>query len=94
MLIGGVASELLTACVRGYHRKDGPYVQPHQRSSPDSNSFNNYGFPGNYNPNTWSITPGIHQRYLKRYYRGQNTLVGSGHTKIPVVLHIFQAAGH
>ena len=35
--------------VRGYFRKDGTYVQPHWRSSPDSNPHNNYSYPGNVN---------------------------------------------
>jgi len=29
--------------VRGYYRKDGTYVRPHIRSSPDSSKANNYG---------------------------------------------------
>ena len=29
--------------VRGYYRKDGTYVRPHIRSSPDSYRWNNYG---------------------------------------------------
>lgn len=29
--------------VKGYYRKDGTYVQPHVRSSPDSYKWNNYG---------------------------------------------------
>lgn len=29
--------------VRGYTRKDGTYVRPHIRSSPDSSKWNNYG---------------------------------------------------
>ena len=29
--------------VGGYHRKDGTYVRPHIRSSPDSSKWNNYG---------------------------------------------------
>ena len=54
--------------VRGYYRKDGTYVSPHYRSAPDGNPYNNYSFPGNYNPNTGSITPGNSQTYLDRYY--------------------------
>ena len=38
--------------VRGYTRKDGTYVQPHMRSSPDSNPYNNYSTQGNTNPYT------------------------------------------
>ena len=29
--------------VKGYYRKDGTYVRPHIRSSPDSYKSNNYG---------------------------------------------------
>jgi hypothetical protein len=44
--------------VNGYFRKDGTYVQPHQRSSPDGLKSNNYSYQGNYNPNTGRITGG------------------------------------
>ena len=54
--------------VRGYYRKDGTYVRPHYRTAPDGNPYNNYSFPGNYNPNTGRITPGDPQKYLDRYY--------------------------
>lgn len=36
--------------VRGYTRKDGTYVPPHYRSTPDSSRANNYGSQGNVNP--------------------------------------------
>ena len=55
--------------VKGYYRKDGTYVRPHYRTAPDSNPYNNYSFPGNYNPNTGKITPGDPQKYLDRYYK-------------------------
>ncbi len=55
--------------VKGYFRQDGTYVQPHMRSAPDSNPYNNYGMPGNYNPNTGTITPGNPETYLERYYQ-------------------------
>lgn len=29
--------------VRGHYRKDGTYVQPHVRSSPNSSAYDNYG---------------------------------------------------
>ena len=54
--------------VRGYFRKDGTYVRPYLRTKPDGNPFNNYSFPGNFNPNTGRITPGNPDTYLKRYY--------------------------
>ena len=31
--------------VKGYYRKDGTYVRPHHRSSPDGDLSNNYGRP-------------------------------------------------
>lgn len=31
--------------VHGYYRKDGTYVRPHHRSSPDGDLSNNYGRP-------------------------------------------------
>jgi hypothetical protein len=53
---------------RGYYRKDGTYVRPHVRTAPDGNPYNNYSFPGNYNPNTGRITGGNPATYLERYY--------------------------
>jgi len=38
--------------VHGYTRKDGTYVQPYHRSSPDSSYNNNYSTKGNSNPYT------------------------------------------
>ena len=53
--------------VRGYTRRDGTYVAPHQRTSPDRSPYNNYDFPGNYNPNSGRATPGNPDTYLDRY---------------------------
>jgi len=53
--------------VRGYYRKDGVYVRPHYRTYPDGIPYNNYSFPGNYNPNTGKITPGDPLKYLEKY---------------------------
>ncbi|WP_200931093.1 hypothetical protein [Duganella sp. Leaf61] len=36
--------------VHGYTKKDGTYVQPHQRTAPDSTINNNYSTKGNVNP--------------------------------------------
>jgi len=60
-----------SADVPGYTRKDGTYVAPYQRSTPDSNPYNNYNFPGNYNPNKNQITPGDQNNYLERYREQQ-----------------------
>jgi hypothetical protein len=38
--------------VRGYVRKDGTYVAPHVRSSPNQHRFDNYSSSGNSNPYT------------------------------------------
>lgn len=38
--------------VRGYTRKNGTYVSPHKRSSPDRSKHNNWSTKGNTNPYT------------------------------------------
>lgn len=38
--------------VRGYTKKDGTYVQPHYRSSPNTTTTDNYSTRGNVNPYT------------------------------------------
>lgn len=49
--------------VRGYWRDsnhDGikdTYVEPYQRTNPNSSRTDNYGYPGHYNPNTGQQTP-------------------------------------
>jgi hypothetical protein len=53
--------------VRGYYRKNGTYVQPHQRSKPDGNPYNNYSYPGNTNPHTGKVATGNPETYLKNY---------------------------
>lgn len=60
--------------VRGYFRRDGTYVQPHYRTAPDGNPYNNYSFPGNFNPNTGRITAGDPAKYLERYYRERSSV--------------------
>ena len=44
--------------VRGYYRKNGTYVQPHERTRPNHTVTDNYSHPGNYNPNTGKVTGG------------------------------------
>lgn len=41
--------------VKGYYRKDGAYVAPYHRSSPDNTVKNNYDYKGNTNPNTGAV---------------------------------------
>ena len=59
--------------VNGYFRKDGTYVQPHYRSNPDGNPYNNYSFPGNTNPYTGEVASGDAQTYLENYYNSSGT---------------------
>jgi len=58
--------------VRGYYRKDGTYVEPYRRSSPDSSPYNNFNFPGNTNPYTGRTAPGDPDAYLERYNNRPN----------------------
>jgi hypothetical protein len=41
--------------VRGYYRSNGTYVQPHYRSNPDGNFYNNWSTYPNINPYTGAI---------------------------------------
>ncbi|HHT9146900.1 MAG: hypothetical protein Q7J31_15665 [Syntrophales bacterium] len=33
------------------------YVQPYERTNPNSSRTDNYNYPGNYNPNTGMVSP-------------------------------------
>jgi len=55
--------------VNGYYKKDGTYVQPHYRSNPDGNPYNNWSFPGNTNPYTGKTATGNVDTYLENYYK-------------------------
>ena len=59
--------------VNGYYKSNGTYVKPHYRTSPDSSPYNNYSYPGNYNPNTGKITTGSQSTYLKNYYNNSSS---------------------
>ncbi len=59
--------------VKGYFRKDGTYVQPHYRSNPDGNPYNNWSYPGNTNPYTGKVAPGNPSTYLNNYYNRYST---------------------
>lgn len=48
--MGGAA--VADTFVRGHTRQDGTYVQPHVRSSPNGNAYDNYSTRGNSNPYT------------------------------------------
>jgi len=59
--------------VSGYYRKNGTYVQPHMRSSPDSNPYNNYSYPGNTNPYTGKVATGNPDTYLNNYNKNSTS---------------------
>ncbi len=59
--------------VKGYYRKDGTYVQPHYRSNPDGNPYNNWSYPGNVNPYTGKVAPGNPSTYLDNYYNNSSS---------------------
>jgi|SRR6185312_4672823 len=61
-------SNALAVHVNGYYRSNGTYVNSYERTSPDGNPYNNYSYPGNYNPNTGNITGGSATTYLNNYY--------------------------
>lgn len=54
--------------VSGYYKSNGTYVQSYERTAPDGDPYNNYSYPGNYNPNTGNITGGNPDTYLSHYY--------------------------
>ena len=51
-LLVATASASAQVHVRGYTKKDGTYVAPHERSSPNSTTLDNYSTKGNVNPYT------------------------------------------
>ncbi len=70
--VGLTAFQASAVYVNGYFRSNGTYVNGYERTAPDSNPYNNYSFPGNYNPNTGKITGGNPDTYLNNYY-GQSS---------------------
>ncbi len=58
---------LTPVLIKGYCRKDGTYVQPHYRSSPDGYHYNIWSYPGT-NPYTGKVATGSPSTYLNNYY--------------------------
>jgi hypothetical protein len=52
--------------VRGYVKNDGSYVEPHYRTTPDSQWDNNYSSQGNTNPYTGQQGTVTYQQYQQR----------------------------
>lgn len=63
--------------VNGYYRSNGTYVQGYERTAPDSSPYNNYSYPGNYNPNTGEITGGNPETYLNNYFNKSSGSINS-----------------
>lgn len=51
-LVPALSADAKDVYVRGHFRRDGTYVAPHHRTSPDGNPYNNYGTYPNVNPYT------------------------------------------
>jgi hypothetical protein len=54
-LAGTATSAEAQVHVRGYTTRDGTYVAPHYRSSPDGTTLNNWSTRGNVNPYTGQV---------------------------------------
>jgi len=65
--------------VNGYYKSNGTYVTGHYRTNPDGNPYNNYSYPGNYNPNTGKVSTGNPSTYLRNYYStpSQSSIYGT-----------------
>ena len=63
--------------VKGYTRKDGSYVQGHQRSAPNKTVKDNYTYKGNRNPHTYKKgTEKYKGSPSSDYYRGYKSKSG------------------
>jgi Bacterial SH3 domain len=71
--------------VRGYYRSNGTYVQPHYRSNPDGNPYNNWSYPGNTNPYTGKTATGNPDTYLKNYYNHSSSSSSSNNYSNPSI---------
>lgn len=62
--------------VRGYTRKDGTYVKPHYRTSPNSTRNDNYSTKGNINPYTGEYGTKPRDNYGSGSFGGSNGIGG------------------
>lgn len=60
--------------VHGYYRQNGTYVEPHHRTAPDHDIYNNYSTQGNVNPYTGQ------QGTVNPYNYNSNNLNNYGNT--------------
>lgn len=79
--------------VKGYYKSNGTYVQPHYRSNPDSNPYNNYSYPGNINPYTGKTATGNSDTYLKNYYDRKSSSSSSFNYSSPIINNASDSLG-
>jgi hypothetical protein len=80
LVLIATASALADESTRGYYRRDGAYVAPSHRSSPNNRLYDNYNSQGNTNPYTGQrgyernefSTPPAYQRSSPNYPRYDN----------------------
>ena len=77
---------LADSFVNGYYKRNGIYVQPHFRSSPDISTFNNYNSWGNINPYTgrWGTSNPVTQEIYKSYRRYRPSTIYSILPYLPI----------
>lgn len=66
--------------VRGYFRNNGTYVQPHYRSAPDHNVWNNWSTKGNINSYTGAV--GTHDPLISGHYGYANMSAANAPTQL------------
>lgn len=77
ILLPGMA--LADTYVNGYTRRDGTYVQPHWRSSPNGTTLDNWSTRGNMNPYTGRMgTRDPYSSYGGSMYGGSGRSFGGG----------------
>ena len=80
-------SVLADSFVSGYFKRNGIYVQPHFRSSPDISTFNNYNSWGNINPYTgkWGTSNPVTQEFYKTYRKFRAPIIYSVMPYAPII---------
>lgn len=59
--------------VNGYTRNDGTYVEPHYRTAPNNNYYDNYSSQGNTNPYTGQQGTVTYEQYQSRQQQNNNS---------------------
>lgn len=76
--------------VKGYYRKNGTYVSPHTRSSPNSSVYDNYSYKGNINPYTGAAG---HRTYTSTYGKRDYRKVYSKKVTLPKSSYFYTVNG-